>query len=221
MRSNVYAVCAPPILVTMLLMWRVNAYKRVNHTYTVSDMELLSESETAFYRFKSSDSRRMNQGVLVALMSDETEQTSPEEPFRDVDLAALNESDIDELDESELEDVLCGACEQTLVAYMIYGKQKDEHETVAIRELCVHGDYRRRRVAKCFLKKASRLLRDLGGYRRFAFQASSFDTDLTRICEAKSSVITKIYTWVAYQFLPGVFDYRTVYSIDFNQLKNI
>lgn len=81
-------------------------------------MELLCETETPYYKFKSTESRRINQGVLVAFVQEKKRPRIDE-----MELAELNESDIDELDDSELEEVLSGR-DINLVGYLIYGKQK-------------------------------------------------------------------------------------------------
>lgn len=186
-------------------------------------MELVCQAETPYYKFKSNESRRTNQGVLLAFVREKRKR------LEDIDLDALDESDLDklaaeedsDLDQQNTSDETKYDNEQNLAGYLIYGKQMDELETVAIKELCIAKDYRRRRVATCFLRKTASLLRDLnnGGYSRFTFQVSTFDHDLLQICEKKSSIVEKIYTWTAYQFLPGVYDHRNVYGLEFNKIN--
>lgn len=182
-------------------------------------MELVCQAETSYYKFKSAESRRAKQGVMLAFVREKRAR------LEDLDLNALDESELDKLvdqeddDDDENYDGDRGfEAELNLAGYLIYGKQMDELETVAIKELCIHKDYRHRRVATCFLKKASGLLSEYANYSRLIFQTSSFDSDLLQICEKKSNFISKIYTWTAYQFLPGVYDYRSVYAIDFKKL---
>lgn len=216
-RSNLYAVLAPPLLVTAALLWRVNAYKRANRLLTVHDMEMLNECENEpHYKFKSNESRRRHQGVLVAFV-DEAEKKK--KTLEELDLEDLDESDLnlEDSDEEENDKKVKKEKKLILVGYLVYGKQMDEMETVAIKELCVSGEYRRRGVAACFVKRVARELFAEWGYRRVTFQASTFHEAMMAICE-RVPFITKIYTWTAYQFLPGVFDHRHVYGVDLNQL---
>lgn len=197
-----YVSVVPPLIVTMFLIWKVSRYKRLNRNYNINEMELLNQTETIYYKFKSTESRRMNQGVLVACLKED-------KPIEELDLDSLDLSDFD-TDCSDFEEKLKEK-NKKLVAYMIYGKQKDELETVCIKEMCVHRDYRRRKIATYFIKKASLNLFKAFGYRRVTFQTSTFNIEAEKMCHKyTSNLLTKIYSWTAYLFVPTVSDERTV-----------
>lgn len=208
--SKMFGMCLPPLLVTIYLMWRVNRYKKSSRNYNINEMELLNQTETIYYKFKSDESRRINQGVIVAFLK---EQKSIEE----IDIEDIDISDFDS-DLSDFENKI-NEKNKKLVAYLVYGKQKDELETVCIKEICVNRDYRRRKIAHYFVKKVSmNIFRPLG-YRRVTFQVSTFNSEAKLACSKYDLLFIKIYTWSAFKFVPGVNDERTVFAFSINDLK--
>lgn len=202
----------PPLIITLFLLWKVNRYKKLNHLLTVNDMEMLNQSESEYFRYKSIDSRRSNQGVILAFLKEKKD-------IMDIQsLDDLLDSDLDtstNSDDSDNEEKY-----KKLVGYLVYNKQKDEMETVCIKEICIDKDYRRRRIATHFLRKVCLNVFRPYGYRRVTFTLSSFHTDLTYICtHRKSHIFKKIYTWIAFRFVPYVVDERSVFSLDIDQIK--
>lgn len=210
-QSKLYGICLPPLVMAVYLLFRINNYKRLNRTYTVADMELLNQVETMYYKFKSKESRRANQGVLLAFLKEKKPN------LEDMNLSDLSESDLD-TDNDEKKHAN-DEKNKILVGYLVYGKQNDELETVAIKEICVHADYRRRKIGTIFVKKACLNLFREFGYRRVTFQVSNFHAEALAACEKKSNLIHKIYTWNAFKFLPSVYDQRNVYAFNLSQLN--
>ncbi|CAF0767004.1 unnamed protein product [Brachionus calyciflorus] len=208
--SKMFGLCLPPLIVTVYLIWNVNRYKRANQNFNINEMELLNQTETIYYKFKSLEQRRINQGVLVAFLKEE-------KSIDDIDLDDIDISDFN-TDDSDIEEKLADK-NKKLVAYLIYGKQKDELETVCIREICVQKDYRRRKIASLFVKKACLNLFKTYGYRRITFQVSNFNTEADKVCSKYMGLINKIYSWSAYTFVPGVCDERTIFAFSINDLK--
>lgn len=213
LHSNMLSICFPPLIVTVFLLWKVNRYKKINHHFTTNDMEILNQNESLYFSYKSDEARRKNQGVLLAYLKERNYDvdTELEELFDDTDLDSDSEDSIG---------LPKGDRNNKVVGYLIYSKQKDEMETVSIKELCVDRDYRKRRVATHFVRRACLDLFRKYGYKRVAFQVSSFDVEAGKVCEKKSHIIKKIYCWMAYYFIPGVFDERTAYAIEIEKLND-
>ena len=233
MSSSLFSICLPPIIITLFLLWKVNRFKRMNYLPNVNDMEEINQVETSAFKFKSNESRRINQGVLIVFAKDESKM---------VDNDLLLDYDEDDDEEAEDEEAKSGRAAKAarlrramnpnrklfepnernrkLVGYLVYAKQKDELETVCIKELCIHADYRQRKVATNFLRRACENIFQTYGYRRVTFQVSSFHRELKQICAKKEeeSLLNKIWSWTAYEFVPGVKDERVVYNFDIAKL---
>jgi hypothetical protein len=212
-QSKVYAICLPPLVVSVYLLFRINNYKRLNRCFTINDMEMLNQQETLYYKFKSNELRRVNQGVLLAFYKPKKASLA------DLNLSDLSESDLDTDNEERDDEYSKSEKNKVLVGYLIYGKQNDELETVAIKEICIGKDFRRRRIATCFIKKACLNLFREFDYRRVTFQVSNFHTEALVACEKKANLVNNIYSWNAYQFLPSIFDKRNVYAFNLSQLS--
>ena len=230
--SSMVTVCLPPLIVTLFLLWKVNRYKRMNHLPNVNDLELLNQVESFNYKFKSVDSRRMNQGVLLMLAKVERKSLATggggdsDEIVLDSDLESDYEDLSPETSRSKKfkkkmsSQALSGPDKgKRIVGYLVYSKQRDELETVCVKELCIHSDFRQRKIATNFLKRACLNVFQVYGYRHVCFQVSNYHQEAMRICAKKPSLIKKIYSWVAYVFIPGVSDERTVYSINIGSIK--
>jgi predicted GNAT family acetyltransferase len=178
--------------------------------------------------------------VLVALLSEDTAKDKLKRKFlaKDFDLMNLNKTDLEDVSFSDLDendeglpssssddndkDVTAQSMKnRQIVAYLIYTKHKDELETVTLRDVCVDTDYRKRGVAKCFVKKACLNVFKNNGYRRVTFNVSNFHSETKHVCEKKSNYVHKIYSWVAFFFIIGVCDERNVYSFNIDQVSKI
>ncbi len=142
--SKTSAFFLPPLIMTMFLLWKVTRYKKINRLLNVNEMEMLNQNESIYFKYKNAEQRRTNQGVLLAFLKEDKLPLD----FDNIDLDNLNESDLNtDSDDEDLEK------NKKLIGYLIYNKQKDELETVAIREICIHSDYRERRVATNLLRR--------------------------------------------------------------------
>ncbi len=104
---------------------------------------------------------------------------------------------------------------------MVYAKERDALETVCIKEICIHKDYRQRGVAKIFLRRMCNNVFRTYGYSRVCFTASNFHATLDKILKKKtdSKLIKNIQSWKAWGILPGINDQRTVYTLDISDLN--
>ena len=229
--STIYGLCLPPILMTVFLVWKVNTYKRSNWCLTVNEMEMLNQTDSNFFKYKSTESRRKNQGVLVALLNEESARDRLEKKMmsNDFDLMDLKESDLENLNSSgdststdnDKDEEVNSAKNKRIVGYLIYTNQKDEIETVTIRDLCIDHDYRQRGIAKALIKKACLNFFRNYGYARVTFNVSNFHKEARLACEKKSCYVHKIYSWTAFNFIFGVSDVRNVYSFNIDQLNKM
>ena len=210
---SAFSFCFPPLVVTIFLLWKVSAYKKKTHNFTINEMELLNQTQSAYFTYKTAEARRANQGVILAYLKERSYDI-------DTDLEELLDTDDDsDLNlESDDEMTLDEYKNKKLVAYLIYSKQRDEEATVCIKELCVEKNYRKRKIATHFVKKACSSLFKTYGYKRVTFQVSVFNWDLVAICKKKANLVTRAYCWCAYKFLPGVSDERTMYSFEIDKI---
>ena len=228
----------PPVLVAIGLLWQISVYKRANRHLTVNEMEMMNLT-TSGDKFKTSDARRAHQGVLLVFLKQS-------KLYDDLDLSEFDlldsgsDSSSDDSDSSvekqqqqqqqqqqqkkKKEDKLPRA---KLIGYMVYGKQSDELETVCIKELCIDKDYRQRRVASQFIRRVCINVFRSYGYRRVCFQVSNLNEDTRFVlknksaaCKSSLELLKRVYSWIAFDFVPGVCDERTVYTIDLAKLDN-
>jgi hypothetical protein len=212
--SKTSAFFLPPVIMSLLLLWKVTRYKKLNRSFNVNEMEALNQTESFFHKYKSTEQRRTNQGVLLIFIKEDKLIDC------DFDLDNLNESDLNTTSSEDEGGSLDIDKHKKLIGYLIYNKQKDELETVTIKEICIHIDYRERKVASNFLRRVCLNVFRPYGYRRVTFQVSNLDIDINDILERKKNLFNKIYSWVAYNFVPGVVDERTVYSFDISKIIN-
>ena len=202
----------------------MSSYKRSVHHFTLNDMELLNQTQSAYFTYKTVDARREHQGVLLAYLKErnfDLIDSDLEEIFDDSD---GNSSDLVLEDDDDMT-LDHDSKSKTLVAYMIYSKQRDEPHTVCIKELCVASAYRRRRVAESFLRKVcAEHFKPLYGYKTCKFSVSSFHWDAMATLTKKTSiktnekrVIKRDYCWNEYKFVPGVNDERSMYHFDIDE----
>lgn len=102
---------------------------------------------------------------------------------------------------------------------MAYAKQRDELETVSIKEICIHKDYRQRKICSKFIRRMYNSVFRTYGFRRVTFIASNFHQELTIAIKKKSSIIRNIQSWTAWTLVPGVIDERTVYAFNMTKLN--
>lgn len=221
-QSSIYSVCLPPVMVTLYVMWKVRIYKSMNRLFTINDMEQINQTESSMAKFKSTDSRRLNQGVYLAFLKDK-------KSLDDLDnIDDILNCDFEDIDSDDLDDDKDGTKLETkinelkknkkLVGYLIYNKQKDELETVCIKEICIDKDYRKRKIATHFIRRVCSNVFKTYGYKRVCFNVSSFHTDTMKICNKKANLITKVYSWAACTLVPLVVDERTAFSIDISKI---
>lgn len=208
--SKMSGICLPPLIVTVFLLWKVNRYRKMNRNLNGNDLELLNQNESIYCKFKSTEARRKNQGVLLAFLK---ENKSLEE----LDLDDIDLSDLD-TDNSDPEERI-NEKNKRLVGYLVYGKQNDELETVCIKEICIDKDYRKRKIATHFIRRASTTIFKTLGYRRVTFVLSNFHTEAFKGCEKHSNLVNKLYSWTAYRFVPGVTDERSSHAFNISQLS--
>jgi hypothetical protein len=167
-------------------------------------LEFLNQNETTSFKYKSSEARRANQGVYLIFLKEE----------KTIDDYDLDELDTD-MDSNSSDDELKKQDDmKTLVGYIAYAKQRDELETVCIKEICIHKDYKRRNICKHFVRRMClNVFRDFG-YKRVTFTASSFNNELTKICKNKPALIKRISSWTAWTLIPGIKDERTIYAFE-------
>lgn len=210
---SAFSFCFPPLVVTIFLLWKVSLYKKKSHNFTITEMELLNQTQSAYFTFKTAEARRQNQGVLLAYLKERSYDI-------DTDLEELFDTDDSDVNlESDDEMTLDEYKNKKLVGYLIYSKQRDEEATVCIKELCIEKSYRKRKIATNFLKKVCLNTFKTYGYKRVQFQLSSFNWEALAICQKKASLIARAYCWVAYKFLPGVCDERSMYLFEIDKLK--
>ena len=202
LRSNAIVISFPPILITFFILWKVNQYKRKNQLFTIGDMERWMQNESFGKSFKSSESRRVKQGIYLVFIKRSFSEDMSE--LLDTDL----ETESDSAD-SDSKDIYLS---KKLVGYLIYSKHEDELQTVSIKEICIDKDYRNRKIATCFLRRVCKKVFKNYGYRRVSFQVSNFHKDATKICNKHLEIFKKIFTWKAFYFLPGVVDERTEFT---------
>ena len=187
-------------------------------------MELLNQTQSAFFTYKTVESRREHQGVLLAYLKErnfDLIDSDLEEIFDDSD-GNLSDLALESDDEMTLDH---DSKSKSLVAYMIYSKQRDEPHTVCIKEMCVASAYRRRRVGDAFLRKVcAEHFKAAFGFKTCTFNVSSFHWDAmaslnkkTRTKANESGVIKRDYCWSEYKFVPGVRDERTMYHFDIDE----
>lgn len=214
-QSSFPSVCLPPFLVTLFLIWKVKRYKYANRTYSVVDLEMLNMNETPNFKYKTSEQRRANQGVYLIFYK--KGESLEDYDFSDSDLDLSSSESENETDSNK--SVKDDDKNKVLIGYMVYGKERDALETVQIKEICIRKDYRKRCVAKNFLRRMCNNVFRTYGYRRLSFTASSFHTELTMIVKKKSDIIKKIQSWCAWSILPGVVDERTIFTINMNEFN--
>jgi len=204
--SNSLGICLPPLLVTIFLLYKVNNYKKQKRFLSVYDMEVLNQNISLYFSYKTTEARRKNQGVILAFYK----QKSPLLQLETIDIDFNTDSSTDE--DLDVHD-------RTLVGYLIYNKQSSEINTVSIKEIYVHKDYRKRRIATFFLKRVVQEIFKPNGYKRITFQVSNLNKEAFEICNRKSEFVTKISSWIAYEFVYGVSDERTLFEINISDLK--
>lgn len=178
-QNSTISVCCPPFLITMLLLWKVNRYKRVNRTYNVYDLENINHNETGAFKYKSTELRRANQGVYLVFYKKEKTLENLE---LDSDLDITSSDSESENKKTPKNDDK----NKILVGYLVYQKQRDEFETVCIKEFCIHKDYRQRCIGKNFLRRMCLNVFRTFNYRRVTYTASSFHSDLMKISKKKN-----------------------------------
>ena len=181
----------------------------MNRTFNSGELEMLMQNEAPSFKYKSSAVRRINQGVYLAFLKQE----------KSIDDYDLDELDTD-MDTSSDEEAKSQSDDKnkTLVGYLVYTKQRDELDTVCLKEICIHKDFRQRSIAKNFVRRVCQnVFRDYG-YKRVVYTASSFHTELTTISKAKPNLVKKICSWITWTLVPGVHDERTVYAFEIDKL---
>jgi hypothetical protein len=204
--SNSLGICLPPLLVTIFLLYKVNNYKKQKRFLSVYDMEVLNQNISLYFSYKTTEARRKNQGVVLAFLK----QKSP--------LLQLETMDIDFNTDSSTDEDL-DVHDRTLVGYLIYNKQSSEVNTVSLKEIFIHKDYRKRRIATVFLRRVINEVFKPNGYKRITFQVSNFSKEAFEICKRKQGIISKISSWIAYEFVYGVCDERALFEINVSDLK--
>lgn len=112
--------------------------------------------------------------------------------------------------------------EDEIIGYCIYTRQSDELETVCVKEICVKKELRKRKVATYFLDYLCKNIFKPFSYRRVTFTVSDiFNNEANNCCVKKNEYIKKIYSWRLFDFVPGVIDTRSVYSISFDDICHI
>lgn len=193
----------------------------MNRLFNINDIEQINLNESSLAKYKTAEVRRMHQGVYLAFLK--------EKVLDDLDnLDDILNCDFEDIDSDDLDDDQDGTKlenkinelkkNKKLVGYLIYNKQKDEPETVCVKELCIDKDYRKRKIATHFLRRVCVNVFKSYGYKRVVFNVSSFHSDAMKICAKKSNLITKVYSWVACKLVPLVVDERSSFAIDLCKL---
>ena len=194
-------------------------------------MELLNQTKSAYFTYATQEARRSHQGVLLAYVKERNYDL-----FGDSDLEELfdEDSDVDDaLLESDDDEMTLDheTKSKTLVAYMIYSRERDatttdtdtgttkSKDTVCIRELCVSSAYRKRRVAECFLRNVCETHFRAFAFKKCSFQVSSFHVDAMAALTRKKSpgMAKRAYCWKEFKFVPGVCDERTMFHFDIDE----
>lgn len=228
LHSSLIGLCVPPVLMTLYLLWRVNKYKKSTWCLSAHEMELINQTESHLFKFKSTEARRRNQGVLVAVLREPTRK----EQIKKKLLGDNDNDDIDEqfdlMDLDEIDDLSSSTSgdedsksEQRVIAYLIYKKQKGEADTVSIKDMSVHVDYRRRGVAKNFIRLASLQVFKQYGYSRVVADVSNFHPEARAACMKKAGYVHQVFDWTAFRFVPGVADHRLVFSFNIDQVGKL
>lgn len=213
-QSSMPSICLPPFLVTIFLIWKVNRYKRINRTYSSVDLEMINMNEQLSYRFKTADQRRGSQGVYLVFYK---KGESFEEIYNDISDLESSESESEKSKGKVDSDK-----NKILVGYIVYAKQRDEFETVCIKEICIHKDYRQRGIGKNFIRRMCNNVFRTYGFTRVTFTASNYHTILTTILKklTEDKLLKNVQTWTAWTILPGVSDERTIFSFKISDLNS-
>ena len=59
---SAFSFCFPPLVVTIFLLWKVSLYKRRHFNFSVNDMEMFNQTQSAYFTYKTEEARRQNQG---------------------------------------------------------------------------------------------------------------------------------------------------------------
>jgi hypothetical protein len=106
-----------------------------------------------------------------------------------------------------------------IIGYCIYMRQKDELETVCLKEICIKNEFRKRKIATYFVDYLCKNIFKNFAYKRVTFTVSDlFHYEANYVCNKKNEYIKKIYSWKLFLFVPGVVDIRSVYGINFNDI---
>ena len=112
--------------------------------------------------------------------------------------------------------------EEEIIGYCIYMRQKDELETVCLKEICIKKEFRKRKIATYFIDYLCKNIFKPYSYRRVTFTVSDlFHAEANSVCAKKNEYIKKIYSWRLFNFVPGVADIRSVYGISFDDIFKI
>jgi hypothetical protein len=66
--STLTGIALPPVMISVYLIWKINAYKRANYMFKVNDMQKFNQKTSDSFNFKTIDERRRNQGVYLAFL---------------------------------------------------------------------------------------------------------------------------------------------------------
>jgi ribosomal protein S18 acetylase RimI-like enzyme len=245
--SSSLSVFLPPLIVAFFLLYKVTKYKRLNRLMNVNDMEMLmNESDQrrlnqgvylVFYANKNRDGELLDLEDIdldtessSELNESPTDESSTElSENASASLKELKKNKPKSFSKSKLSakqkpPLRRQAHQQPsheLIGYAVYMKQRDELETVGIKELCIKSDYRDRHVATNLLRYMCKNVFKSMRYTRVTFQVSNFHKTAIEICKKKcaSGTLKSLYSWCAYSFVPSVYDERTVFSFDMASLK--
>lgn len=221
-QSSIYSVCLPPVIVTLYVMWKVRVYKSINRLFNINDVDMINQLESQLAKYRTADSRRQNQGVYLAFLREKKslDDLDSLEEILNCDLDDIESDDLDDdKDGSKLENKINVLKKnKKLVGYLIYNKQKDELDTVCIKELCIDKDYRKRKIATNFVRRICQNVFKAYGYKRVCFNVSTFHTEALKIANKKTNLFTKMYTWIACKLIPLVEDERSFFTLDLSKI---
>jgi hypothetical protein len=169
---------------------------------------MIVQNETPEIKYSSVEKRRANQGVYLIFLKEE----------KTIDDYDLDELDTDMDSSSSDEDMKNDESNKILVGYMVYAKQRDEFETVCIKEICIHKNYRNRKICKHFVRRMCLNVFREYNFKRVTYTASSFNADLIKISMYKSHFIRKVSHWVAWVLVPGVKDERSIFTFNIDKI---
>lgn len=215
---SAFSFCFPPLVVTIFLLWKVSLYKKNVHNFSIAEMELLNQTQSAYFTYKTAEARQQNQGVLLAYLKERDYEvdTDLEELFDTDDSDLINIESDDEMTLDEYKN-------KKLVGFLIYSKKRDEAGNVCIKEICIDKQYRKRKVATYFLRQVCADYFKPYGYKTVSFQISCFNWEALDICQKKkkAGLLKLAYCWKEFKFLPGVSDERSQFSFEIADMLNI